>query len=400
MKKVIEICQELAEQKGMTLIDSMRMAGAAFDEIIKENPNVWQAFTGGEVVNLIDSGLKNDCARNIGEAVALMDGEHNRPHLCEVVNVLEVTDEELQLFNYCDQVPAGDCGGGGCWGGDEKYCNNLQAWRKDGKPESDFYENYYTRVTMFKSPKYCIFIDSEGYKYCRYLLFFPTYETMYAEELQAIREKRQQREEAEALETLKAQTAAALAYSQDCGKIESLCKSVKDLPHNKRNTAISNNIKRVLHHFFPGVKFSIKHSGGWGEHFTVYWQDGPTEKAVESCCNWSIFCGWVASFDGMTDCDNSEPAEFRRFSLEYGGEFLSSIKFHRTWTKETLNELAELVTEKMNAEGLNPEKDFRTDSDEGRQLINMFRRFCSSDNFLFWVNRYSVMQQIFHQITY
>ena len=165
-------------------------------------------------------------------------------------------------------------------------------------------------------------------------------------------------------------------------------------------TAISNNIKRVLHHFFPCVNFSIKHSGGWGEHFTVYWQDGPTEPTVEKCCNWSIFCGWVASFDGVTDSDNSEPAEFRRFSSEYGGEYLCRIKFHRTWTTATHKELSELVTEKMNTAGLDPEMDYRAESDEGRLLINMFRQFCHFDNFLFWVNRYNVMQQIFQQITY
>ena len=65
-----------------------------------------------------------------------------------------------------------------------------------------------------------------------------------------------------------------------------------------RHALCSSNIKKLLAHKFPGMKFSVKSdSFSMGDSVDVNWTDGPTEKEVNE---W-IYQFNNSSFDGMTD---------------------------------------------------------------------------------------------------
>lgn len=67
----------------------------------------------------------------------------------------------------------------------------------------------------------------------------------------------------------------------------------------------SGNLRKVLAHKFPGVKFSVSRRSG-SNSVTIRWTDGPTDEAVNQIGK--LFQG--LTFDGMTDCEDSVDSEF------------------------------------------------------------------------------------------
>lgn len=70
---------------------------------------------------------------------------------------------------------------------------------------------------------------------------------------------------------------------------------------------VAKNVRAILKHKFPGVKFSVRSSNySGGDSIDVRWTDGPTSKDVDAAVR--MFQG--GSFDGMTDCYNYESSAF------------------------------------------------------------------------------------------
>lgn len=68
----------------------------------------------------------------------------------------------------------------------------------------------------------------------------------------------------------------------------------------------SGNLRKVLAHKFPGVKFSVSRRSNGSNSVTICWTDGPTDKAVNQIGK--LFQG--LTFDGMTDYEDSVDSEF------------------------------------------------------------------------------------------
>lgn len=68
----------------------------------------------------------------------------------------------------------------------------------------------------------------------------------------------------------------------------------------------SGNLRKLLAHKFPGVKFSISRRSKGSDSVNICWTDGPTDKAVNRIGK--LFQG--KTFDGMTDYEDSVESEF------------------------------------------------------------------------------------------
>lgn len=67
------------------------------------------------------------------------------------------------------------------------------------------------------------------------------------------------------------------------------------------------NMLALLKHEYPGTRFSARKSRGGG-YYTISWQDGPTEKAVEATCSvWHSY-----TFDCYTDYNEYTPSNFNK----------------------------------------------------------------------------------------
>lgn len=68
----------------------------------------------------------------------------------------------------------------------------------------------------------------------------------------------------------------------------------------------SGNLRKLLAHKFPGIKFSISRRSKGSDSVNIRWTDGPTDEAVNRIGK--LFQG--LTFDGMTDYEDSVESEF------------------------------------------------------------------------------------------
>ena len=393
----------IAEQCHMEYIEAYKQAADVVAEALTEDPNSWRNYIPGMMVWLEDCGLKFDGANNIGAAVEYMtDGDrpnewnggkpNNRRRLAMVQKIIDTTDEELQLFPYCAELPEGCTTGGARCDDEEAQARARERWQKynDKAAEQKYYNYWFSLVTMFRSPNYCVFIDAEGYNWCRYLLFLTTWRTMYAAEMKAAQEAEQRRQEEEAAEQFVEETKEMLKYKSDCDQLRPYM--VADLSayelsdRRGRQSGRRRNILAVLRHYFPGVKFSVKYR--WASHteLEVEWTDGPTRKEVESVCNWSIFCDTWESFDGMTDSTSRGSMKYTEFAKQYGGGFLDGISFDRSNSPETIEECREYARSIFETCGLDTARDYSESSTEGMKIYNACPYLNGSDYYWYSVN--------------
>ena len=413
MKKIYDTFKKIAEETGFEYIEVFRQSAAIVADDLKKDPESWRRYQPGMFVNLDGCGLKMDGANNIAGAIEEMndsdqpqdwrDGKSGiSQHLAMIENIIDVEDEDLWLFPYSSEVPEGCSQGGSRCEDEEAATRAREAMNKQYMTPAEReaarrkYAGYwFTVVTMFRSPNYCVFIDAEGYNYCRYLLFLPTWRTMYADELKAARDAEQQRkDEAEADKVLE-EAKAMLKYKADCDQIRPFM--VVDLSsfeledRRGRQSGRRRNIMAVLRHYFPGVKFSVKYR--WASHteLEVEWTDGPTCKEVESVCNWSVFCDTWESFDGMTDSTSRGSRKYTEFAQQYGGGFLDGISFDRGNSRETLEECREYARSIFESCGLDSSKDYHESSPEGMKIYNACPYLNGSGYYWYSVNSLAVI---------
>lgn len=96
---------------------------------------------------------------------------------------------------------------------------------------------------------------------------------------------------------------------------ESLAKAVRLKKEYDYLTIVSNrcdykttagNLRKMLAHEFPGVKFSVSRRNSGSDSVDIRWTDGPTNEAVSRIGK--LFQG--LTFDGMTDYEDSVESEF------------------------------------------------------------------------------------------
>lgn len=359
--------RQIARDYNQECIEAYRFSADTVTDNLKTNPNGWRNYEPGMFLNLEDCGLKMDGANNIGGAIETMveSEKHIKPCLSMIEKIIDCTDEDLQLFSYTDGLPEG-CAAGGHRCDDDEVLKKAKAAMYDKylthderrAAERKYYSYFFTLVTMYRSPNYCLFIDAEGYTWSRYILFLPTWRTMYADDLKAAQLKEQQRQEEEAAEQLIAETNELLKYNADCDRLRPyMVADLSTLELNDRQgrqNGRRRNIMAVLRHFFPGYKFSVKYRWATQNEIEIFWIDGPQEEEVEKCCNWSIFCDRWQSFDGMTDCWEYGSRKYTTFAESYGGGSLFAISFNRSFSAERTKENEETARVFLESCGVNP----------------------------------------------
>lgn len=384
--------RDLARSHNQECAATYRLAAEIIDDSLTKNPDAWRDFIPGMFLNLDDCGLKMDGANHIGAAISEMvysdqpkawnDGKSGvTPRLCMIEKIIDCTDEDLQLFEYNNDLPEGCALGGGRCDDDEAQARALARMREKyimpkerEAAEQKYYSYFFTLVTMYRSTNYCVFIDAEGFSWCRYLLFLPSWRTMYAADVQAAVEKEQRRQEEAAADRLIEETNALLKYNADCDRLRPYM--VADLSalqlndRQGRQNGRRRNILSALRHFFPGQKFSVKYRWSSHDEIEITWTDGPTQEEVENCCNWSIFCDTWRHFDGMTDSTSTGDRKFTNFAQQYGGGFLNEISFDRYYSEARSESAKATARDILAAHGIAPDSGAHQTADEYPAIWN------------------------------
>lgn len=384
--------RDLARSHNQECAATYRLAAEIIDDSLTKNPDAWRDFIPGMFLNLDDCGLKMDGANHIGAAISEMvysdqpkdwnDGKSGiTPRLCMIEKIIDCTDEDLQLFEYNNDLPEGCALGGGRCDDDEAQARALARMREKyimpkerEAAEQKYYSYFFTLVTMYRSTNYCVFIDAEGFSWCRYLLFLPSWRTMYAADVQAAVEKEQRRQEEAAADRLIEETNALLKYNADCDRLRPYM--VADLSalqlndRQGRQNGRRRNILSALRHFFPGQKFSVKYRWSSHDEIEITWTDGPTQEEVENCCNWSIFCDTWRHFDGMTDSTSTGDRKFTNFAQQYGGGFLNEISFDRYYSEARSEAAKATARDILAAHGIAPDSGAHQTADEYPAIWN------------------------------
>ena len=168
-------------------------------------------FKVGDFANLICSGIKNDCS--LVEQVHFTS-DHQSENLCKIVEIMHVTEEQLIKGEYFPENR------GGSQSDDLDENANLYSLT----PEE--LATIYQLVTLVISDKgRYLFVDRQGYDYCRYMYFFSDFVEMFAPEIAQENEnirRRQEREEAERIEYMNTKIAAAKERFNYCDPAKSL----------------------------------------------------------------------------------------------------------------------------------------------------------------------------------
>lgn len=334
--------KNFAEQQKSPYIDVYEAAAQITDEVLNKKTDAWKELEAGFFLHLDDCGLKMDNAANISGVIENMVFSDQRGYtdknLCMIEKIIDCSDEELQLFPYTHTLPE-NCALGGCRCDDDDDAAKAREMMIKHNTEAtnkNYYRYFYTLVTMLKSPNYCVFIDAEGYTWCRYVLLLPSWREMFADDIEIIAATERQRQEEEAAAKLVEEANEILNYQKDCDRLRPwmvVDLSAYELNDRKsRQNGRRRNILAALKHFFPGQKFSVAYKWASHDEIEISWTDGPTIEDVKNCCNWSIFCDCWSSFDGMDDSWDYGDRKYCDFAQQYGGGYLNEINFDRNFS--------------------------------------------------------------------
>lgn len=286
--------------------------------------------------------------------------ERKAKHECfaEVEAVVNMTDEEAEAFDWCNNIPAG-AGKGGTFG------PIYDSQNKHIYYEPHEHAHYITMVTAIITPSHFFFIDAEGYSYTRQFLVPVGFETM-PEYLAAVEQFRKDQEEKERKER-EAKAKAYALYIERCKKWENLmqilpeggrlpdnywsmsreerkaAEAKKDAEDRKRHNTARANILAMCRAAFPGIKFSLTTNNGWGGGMEIRWEDGPTVEEFEAATDLDLFTVCEVGFDGMNDCTEYYHAEFTDFANKYCEMSYGVIKPERGFSLARLQEVGEKI---------------------------------------------------------
>lgn len=291
-----------------------------------------------------NSGLKCDGGRGLFEELHALnyytDAQNAPARLCCVEQIIKVSDEDFARPELADELVT-------------HY--NLQGFARseDVAEDDNDYNNdpeksatFYTVGALVVSPsgKYYL-IDSEGYKYARYIYVPIEWPEMLADEVASVKAAENARKAAEERQAAEEKAQRLADYRARCAKWLPLMRNVEKMEQDGTATArkIDNarkaNILAMCAAAFPGVKFSLKVRRGWGAEFELTWTDGPTVEEFNEKTDINLFCSRRDIFNGWddsTDVDFAEFADFARLTMGSNG---GDIKTSREMSDEARAEL-------------------------------------------------------------
>lgn len=114
----------------------------------------------------------------------------------------------------------------------------------------------------------------------------------------------------------------------------------------KRLAAFKRNIKAVFHHFWPGVKVTVSDNQKYFDGSKITWEDGPLMEEVKTCEAFYYFTSKYSESDPYADYGNYVYKKYmRRFRELFGSFFDSSITFKRTFSKESMAKVRQVIAE-------------------------------------------------------
>ena len=195
-----------------------------------------------DFVNLHCSGLKNDCGL---QSQVFYTYESNYQTICKIVEIMHISDKALQNGDYLPTNTGGSCS--------EDLPDNANIYNFT----SEQIDTFYQCVTLILSDggRY-VFVDRQGYDYCRYMYLWSDFTTMYSIEIEAKKAYIQRMEEERKME-------AQLRYIAICEKLK------QRFPYLKEGGQAPNNIRLLLKREFPNVKFSVT-TRLWGDNIYIH----------------------------------------------------------------------------------------------------------------------------------
>lgn len=259
------------------------------------------------------------------------DSKTDEPRLCKIIRIEEVEDIERDAATLLNGWKAqGHEGGSGSDDvSDEEIGKFGQKWRELTKEQK---RTFYTLAVLIRDKKGKYFlIDPEGYDYPRYVILPKLWEKMYEKTIAEIEAEIKAEEEAAAKAKAEKEAADRAAYDARCEKWAGMMEKIPeglDSYNAEYRKVGKRNVLKMAKTAFPWVRFSVSYDGGWGTGYVLKWKNGPTVDEVREAGDFGLFCPWWDTFDGMTDCADSESAKFTDFSDKFGGVG-NGVKFER-----------------------------------------------------------------------
>lgn len=114
----------------------------------------------------------------------------------------------------------------------------------------------------------------------------------------------------------------------------------------KRLAAFKRNVKAVFNHFWPGVKVTVSDNQKYFHGSKITWEDGPIVEEVEACEAFYYFTGKYYESDPYADYGHYVYKKTMcRFREMFGSFSGSSIAFKRTFSKESMVKVRQIIAE-------------------------------------------------------
>lgn len=114
----------------------------------------------------------------------------------------------------------------------------------------------------------------------------------------------------------------------------------------KRLAAFKRNIKAVFSHFWPGVKVTVSDNQKYFDGSKITWEDGPLMEEVKTCEVFYYFTSKYYESDPYADYGHYIYKKYMcRFRELFGSFSDSSITFKRTFSKESMAKVRQIIAE-------------------------------------------------------
>ena len=114
----------------------------------------------------------------------------------------------------------------------------------------------------------------------------------------------------------------------------------------KRLAAFKRNIKAVFNYFWPGVKVTVSDNQKYFDGSKITWEDGPLVEEVKTCEAFYYFTSKYYESDPYADYGHYVYKKYMcRFRELFGSFSDSSITFKRTFSKESMTKVRQIIAE-------------------------------------------------------
>lgn len=114
----------------------------------------------------------------------------------------------------------------------------------------------------------------------------------------------------------------------------------------KRLAAFKRNIKAVFNYSWPGVKVTVSDNQKYFDGSKITWEDGPLVEEVKTCEAFYYFTGKYYESDPYADYGHCVYKKYMcRFRELFGSFSGSSITFKRTFSKESMMKVRQIIAE-------------------------------------------------------